>query len=55
MCQERIYTDFIKDLRAGIFRDYSIPAAPVCLAPDHHLSGREGETMSEVCAIIWQQ
>ena len=52
MRNEKIIVDFIRDRRAGISRDYSIPSETTFLQPDRIPSGRECRTSGEGCAIM---
>lgn len=51
MSNEKTIISFIRDRRASISRDYSVPAETTFLQPDRIASGREGRTDSEGCAI----
>ncbi|GAB1581907.1 hypothetical protein [Phyllobacterium phragmitis] len=46
MRNERITADYIRDRRAGIAWDFSVPSEPVYLIPDRGW-GREGESLPE--------
>mgnify|MGYP007011854693 CR=1 FL=1 len=50
MRNERLTVDYVRDSRAGVVWDFSVPSEAVYLAPDRGC-GREGETMSEGGAI----